>query len=188
MDNGTGWVGRAVKARREALGLTIRRLAVKSGISPSTISDIERGTKSPTVSTLSILAKALGVPISALVEAAPAAPRRMYVTRAAERSASVDPTTGARRESFGPTSPESKVEFLRYAVPPHITAGPFVAHASGTIEHVHVAAGAVRVVFGDDAVKLEAGDSCSCLADTPHLFDNADGSVEALIYLVIEGR
>ena len=54
--------------------------------------------------------------------------------------------------------------------------------------HVHVAAGAVQVVFGADAVRLEAGDSCSCLADAPHPFDNADGNVEALIYLVIEGR
>jgi len=35
---------------------------------------------------------------------------------------------------------------------------------------------------------LKAGDSCSCLADTMHLFDNARGDVEALIYLVVERR
>jgi len=182
------WVGQAVKARREALGLTMRTLAARSGISASMISDIERGAKSPTVSTLSMLAEAMGVPIAALVAPESAAPRRLHVTRGTEQPTVVDPVTGARRESFGPTPPESKVEFLRYAIPPHTTAGPFVAHARGTIEHVHVAAGAVQVVFGADAVRLAAGDSCSCLADAPHLFDNADGNVEALIYLVIEGR
>jgi hypothetical protein len=35
-------------------------------------------------------------------------------------------------------------------------------------------------------VMLEAGDSCTCLADTPHRFDNSEGDVEALIYIVVE--
>ena len=167
----------------------MRTLAQRSGISASTISDIERGAKSPTISTLSSLAEALGVPLSALVDTgSPPPPRRIRVTRGAERPPVMDPVTGAKRESFGPAPAESKVEFLRYAVPPRTTAGPFVAHAAGTIEHVHLAAGSVRVVFGDEAVSLDAGDSCSGLADRPHLFDNADGDVEALIYLVIEGR
>jgi len=184
----TAQIAEAVKVRRQALGLTMRRLAQRSGVSASTISDIERGAKSPTISTLSSLAEALGVPLSALVGMDSAAQRRIHVTRGSERPTEVDPVTGARRASFGPGPAESKVEFLRYAVPPHTTAGPFVAHTAGTIEHVHVAAGAVRVVFGDEAVSLDAGDSCSCLADRPHVFDNADGEVEALIYLVIEGR
>jgi quercetin dioxygenase-like cupin family protein len=53
---------------------------------------------------------------------------------------------------------------------------------------MHVAAGAVRVTVGDEAVSLKAGDSCSCFADAMHLFDNARGDVEALIYLVLEQR
>jgi mannose-6-phosphate isomerase-like protein (cupin superfamily) len=56
----------------------------------------------------------------------------------------------------------------------------------GTIEHMHLAAGSIRAVFGTDAVALDAGDSCTCLADTPHRFDNRDGDVEALIYIVLE--
>jgi transcriptional regulator with XRE-family HTH domain len=181
-------VGRALKARREALGFTLRALASASGVSASTISDIERGAKSPTISTLSLLAGALKVPTSTLLGPEVPASGRIHVVRGSELRAVVDRATGAKRESFGPAQFGSKVEFLRYVVPPHTTAGPFAAHASGTIEHMHVAAGAVRVVFGDEIVMLQAGDSCSCQADAPHLFDNADGEVEALIYLVIEGR
>jgi hypothetical protein len=33
---------------------------------------------------------------------------------------------------------------------------------------------------------LRAGDSCSCVADAPHSFDNMDGKKEVLMYLVIE--
>jgi transcriptional regulator with XRE-family HTH domain len=179
-------VGRSVKARREALGIALRALASRSGVSASMISDIERGAKSPTISTLCLLADALGVPISALVDTALPAAARIHVVRGSERRAVVDPASGASRQNFGPAPAGSSVEFLRYALPPHATAGPFAAHARGTIEHVYVAAGAVRVVFGEDAVRLEGGDSCNCIADAPHLFDNADGKVEAVIYLVIE--
>jgi transcriptional regulator with XRE-family HTH domain len=181
-------LGLAVKARREELRLTVRALASRSEISSSMISDIERGAKSPTISTLSMLAVALGVPISALVDTVIPTTRRIRVVRGSERHSLIDRATGARRQNFGPALTGSKVEFLRYTVPPHTTAGPFAAHARGTIEHIHVAAGAVRVAVGDEAVKLEAGDSCSCLADALHLFDNAGGDVEALIYLVVERR
>ena len=181
-------VGRAVKAKRNELGLTLRALASKSGISPSMISDIERGAKSPTISTLAVLAAALGAPLSALVDPLLPTTRRIHVVRSSKRRVLIDRATGARRQSFGPAIAGSKVEFLRYVVPPHTTAGPFGAHAWGTIEHIHLAAGVVRVAVGDDAVSLEAGDSCSCLADAMHLFDNARGDVEALIYLVVERR
>ena len=100
----------------------------------------------------------------------------------------MDPNTGARRQSFGPAIAGSKVEFMRYVVPARTVVGPFPAHAAGTIEHIHVAAGAVRVAVGHNAVSLKAGDSCSCLVDAMHLFDNARGDVEALIYLVVERR
>jgi quercetin dioxygenase-like cupin family protein len=150
------------------------------------ISDVERGTKSPTISTLAALAEALAVPISALVDSTAPAARRIRVIRASERSAFLDPASGARREDFGPALSGSKVEFLRYTVPPHAAAGPFPGHPSGTIEHIHLAAGQVRVTVGTDAVVLGAGDSCTCIADAPHGFDNREGEVEALIYLVIE--
>jgi quercetin dioxygenase-like cupin family protein len=114
--------------------------------------------------------------------------RRIQVVRGSKRNSRIDRATGARRQSFGPAIAGSKVEFTSYAVPPHTTAGPFPAHAAGTIEHIHVATGAVRVAVGDNAVSLKAGDSCSCFADAMHLFDNARGDVEALIYLVLEQR
>jgi hypothetical protein len=129
------------------------------------ISDIERKAKSPTIATLSALAEALEVPIAALIDTEAPPRRRMRVIRASERSTFIDPASGARRDSFGPALAGSKVEFLSYVVPPHTVAGPFPAHASGTIEHVHLAAGSVRVRLGTDAVTLEAGDTCTCLAD-----------------------
>src|SRR4051794_2194455 len=110
-------VARAIKQRREQLRLTLRDLAARSGVSASTISDIERGAKSPTISTLDALVQALGLPMSAFTDGAAPLASRILVVRTAERPKLVDAKSGARRDSFGPTLPGSKVEFLSYAVP-----------------------------------------------------------------------
>jgi transcriptional regulator with XRE-family HTH domain len=185
-DNISARVAQAIKRRREQLGLTLRDLASESGVSASMISDIERGAKSPTISTLDALAQALGLPMSALADSAAPSASRIHVVRAAERPNFVDTKSGAKRDNFGPKLPGSKVEFLSYVVPPRKVAGPFAAHARGTIEHMYLAAGSITAVFGDEAVTLRAGDSCTCFADIAHRFDNREGKVEAFIYIVVE--
>ena len=95
-------VGGAVKAKREELKLTLRALASRSRVSASMISDIERGAKSPTVATLAVLAAALEVPVSSLVDIATPTSRRIRVVRGSERHSVVDPATGATRQNFGP--------------------------------------------------------------------------------------
>ena len=185
-DNLMRQIARAIRGRREQLGLTLRTLADKSGVSSSMISDIERGAKSPTLTTLSSVAAALGLSLAALVEGPRQKSGPIYVARASTRRSSVDRTSGSIREVFGPTMVGSKVEFLRYVVPPGAVAGPFAAHAGGTIERLYVAAGAIRFQLGAHSALLANGDSCTCLADSPHSFDNREGNVDALLYLVIE--
>jgi len=50
-----------LKSVRNQQGLSIRELARKSGVSKSQISDIENGKSMPTIDTLWLLTKALGV-------------------------------------------------------------------------------------------------------------------------------
>lgn len=60
-------LGARVRARREALGLSQAELAEKVDISANYVSVLERGVKLPTLDTLVILAKGLGVPVSELL-------------------------------------------------------------------------------------------------------------------------
>lgn len=184
----TARIASALKDRRKQLGLTLRVLAARSGVSSSMISEVERGAKSPTISILDALAQALGVPICDLVEGGAQAIKRIHVVRAADRREFVEPISGARHDSFRPTVAGTRIEFLRYEVPPRSIAGPFAGHASGTLEHMHLAAGCIRATFGTDTVMLQTGDSCTCIADASHSFDNRDSEVPALIYIVVEGR
>jgi transcriptional regulator with XRE-family HTH domain len=177
-------ISKVLRKRREDMGLTVRALANRSGISSSMISDVERALKSPTISTLASLAQALGLPLSAVVDSQP--PMRMRVVRASERQLLIEPSTGAKRDYFGPAIAGSEVEFLRYVVPPHTLVGPVPAHAPGTIEHVYLASGSVRVILGDEVADLQTGDTCSCFADLPHGFDNREGEIPADLIIVVE--
>jgi len=175
--------GRAVKQQRKALGLSLRMLAARSGISSSMISDIERGAKSPTVITVVRLAQALGVSAAALVDGGTGPVPRIRVLRLGEGAGGEHP---ARWKSLGPAAPGSRIDFVRYQIPPSTVLGPTTAHAPGTVEHMHVASGTVRVTVGDETAELAAGDSCSCRTDAPHAVENPDPSAEALIYLIVE--
>jgi transcriptional regulator with XRE-family HTH domain len=175
--------GRAVKQHREVAGFSLRELAARSGISASMISDIERGTKSPTVTTVVRVAQALGVSAAALIDGGSEPSPRIRVLRRGEGAGGEEP---APWESLGAGAPGSRIDFVRYHIPPATVLGPSEPHAAGTVEHVHVAAGTVRVTVGDETAELVAGDSCSCRADAPHGMENPDPSAEALIYLIVE--
>lgn len=61
-------IGRKVRALRQALGATIADLARTTDLSAGMVSKIENGQTSPSLSTLTALAQALNVPISAFFE------------------------------------------------------------------------------------------------------------------------
>ena len=175
--------GRAIKQRREAVGLSLRTLAARSGISSSMISDIERGTKSPTVTTVGRLAQALGVSAAALIDGGMGPAPCIRVLRRGEGAGGEHP---ARWNRLVPEAPGGRIDFVRVQIPPSTVLGPTAAHAPGTVEHMHVATGTVRVSVGDETAELTAGDSCSCRTDAPHAVENPDPSAEALIYLIVE--
>lgn len=175
--------GHAVKRQRQAAGLSLRMLAARSGISSSMISDIERGSKSPTVLTVVRLAQALGVSAATLIDEGPEPSPRILVLRRGEGASGEHP---ASWQSLGPAGPGSRIDFVRYEIPPATSLGPSAGHAPGTVEHLHVATGTVRVTVGEETAELAAGDSCSCRTDIAHAVENPDPSDGALVYLIVE--
>ena len=68
--NGRGSVsetlGASIRQARHAAGFSVRGLAAKTEVSPSLISQIERGRATPSVATLWAIATQLGIPIGEL--------------------------------------------------------------------------------------------------------------------------
>lgn len=61
-------VGEKIKHARESMGLSQGKLAKASGLAQSSISYIESGGKKPNIETITILAKALDLPTSYLLD------------------------------------------------------------------------------------------------------------------------
>lgn len=60
-------IGERIRARRKAIGMTQVVLSQKTGISQSSISDIENKTNNPSSATLQLIANAFGCSIADLI-------------------------------------------------------------------------------------------------------------------------
>src|SRR5260221_13144940 len=76
-------VGTRVKALREAMGLSLRDLSERSGVSAPMLSQVERGETSPTLAVASRIAHGLELRLSQLLRLDEAGPAT--AARAAER-------------------------------------------------------------------------------------------------------
>jgi len=171
---------RRLRVRR---GFSIERLAERSGVGRSTISDVERGRKTPTINVVARLAAALGVPFTTLLDGRIA---QVAVLRAPDvRRACTVELDGVTRTPLVPRGLETVPTTPFYAL--QLPTGAHHAgtvHAPGTIENVLVAEGAVEVETGGERHALSAGDAIVFGGDRPHVYRNASDH-PALLYVVL---
>jgi transcriptional regulator with XRE-family HTH domain len=74
-----------LREERRRRRLSLRKLADESGLSPTTVHQIETGRGSPSLATLQALASTLGVPLAALFESGPPPPEPAVLLPARER-------------------------------------------------------------------------------------------------------
>jgi transcriptional regulator with XRE-family HTH domain len=78
-------IGEEIRRRRRQLGLTGTELAVRAGMAPSAVSQIETGKRSPNSMSVMKLAEALGVEVAELYPKAPQAPLPLEEGRLIDR-------------------------------------------------------------------------------------------------------
>jgi transcriptional regulator with XRE-family HTH domain len=181
-------IGARLAAHRAQRGIKVSGLARQIGVSPSLISQIERGQSRPSVSTLFALAEALDVPVDAFFrdgdqpERAPEPPRlgvvgeapsvereQRYVVRRGERSA-IDIEGGVRWERLTPV-PLDDLEFMELVYGPGAESHAALYRHPG-MEMVWVLSGTLVIFLGFERYELEAGDSICFPSTTPHRYLN----------------
>jgi transcriptional regulator with XRE-family HTH domain len=174
-------VGRHVRELRLKQGLSLRALAEQCTLSPNTISLIERGASSPSVSTLHRLATAMGVPITFFLEER-AEKVETIVTRSAERapfgSASV------QLESLGAGLDGQTLEPFLVRLEPGAGSGRQEMVHQGH-ELVYVVQGEVEYEVSGRHHRLATGDSLLFEAALSHRWRNP-GPVPAVFLLILE--
>jgi transcriptional regulator with XRE-family HTH domain len=172
-------VGLKVQALREERGLSMRGLAELCGLSPNTISLIERGTTSPSVSTLHQLATALRVPITAFFEI-PA--EETLVIRSQPGKRSFSGSDSVLMESLGLGLEDQSLQPFLVTLQPGADSGPGPILHEGH-ELVFCLEGGLEYVIEDQSYPLSPGESLLFEARLPHCWRNP--SSEASIFLLI---
>jgi transcriptional regulator with XRE-family HTH domain len=175
-------IGRRLAAYRTERGIRVSDLARRVGVSPSLVSQIERGQSGPSVSTLFALAEALDLPVDAFFREtaaepetpepepeAPAVDESRYVVRQGHRAA-IDIASGVRWERLTPTALKN-VEFLELVYGPEAESNPTLYRHPGT-EMVLVLSGTLDIYVGFERYRLNPGDSMQFPSALPHRYVN----------------
>lgn len=174
-------LGRNLRRLRTRRGLSLERLAERSGVSRAMLSQIELGQSTPTINVLWRISTALELPFAALIAEEQQAP--VAVLRAASSKLLTSHDGRFTSRALFPFGGPRRVEFyeLRVAAGAVENAEP---HAPGTMEHLVVAAGALELTVDGEVIRLGTGDAVVFHAQVPHAYGNP-GALEAQLYLVM---
>lgn len=177
-------------------GLSLAALAQRAGVGKSTIFNLEHGQGNPAIDTLWSLARALDVPIGALL--ADSTMRDISVLRHGDAPLLTDNGRDSlRRRDRTPPHRAHGAFTSRHLVSTRamrecelhwIEIGPNVVHRSsghtpGVVESVVPVSGSVVIRVGDETVSLRTGDRLRFSADKDHIYETQDEAVTLISLL-----
>ncbi|NTU85894.1 MAG: helix-turn-helix domain-containing protein [Chloroflexales bacterium] len=165
-------VGARLRALRAARRLSIKGLAAASGLAINTLSLIEHGKTSPSVSTLQRLAAALRIPLAAFFT--PAAPRRQVVYQAADQPPAL-PVPPSSLADLSAVIASRRLEPLLLTLDP----GPGCAETPSGYPGQGLVVGlegCLACAIGDAVYRIEPGATLRFEATLPHCWQNLGDS------------
>jgi transcriptional regulator with XRE-family HTH domain len=181
-------IGPRVRALRESMGLSLRELALRCGVSSAMLSQVERGETSPTLHVAARIASGLELRLSQLLRLDESG--SVTIVRAGERRLRGNPRRGHRAEVLTPPIPGQRAELSVHTLAPGAVTGGSEdppMHEPGSRETALVEAGEVLLLCDGRPYPLAAGDCVTFDADLPHHFENPGRSEARLLAVVSAG-
>jgi len=179
-------IGPRIRALRDAMELSLRDLADRSGVSAPMLSQVERGETSPTLAIAARIASGLELTLSQLLRLDEGA--TVAIVRPQDRRPGTsDPRSGHQAEILTPPLPGQRAELSRHVLKAKaVTGGPGdpPMHEPGSRESALVQAGCVVLEIDGERYALQDGDCVTFDADLPHHFENP-GSDDAVLLAVV---
>lgn len=179
-------LGARVKSLREGMGLSLRDLALRSGVGAATLSQVERGESSPTLAVAARIAEGLELTLSQLLRLDESG-HVVVVRRGSGRRSR---RGGHQIEELTPPLPGQRADVSLH----HLATGAATGgegdppiHEPGSRETVVVLAGSVELVVDGDVHALAAGDSATFDADLPHRLSNPGAGEAELLAVIAAG-
>lgn len=148
-------VGARLRAARRERGLSLSALAAAADVGKGSLSEIENGTRNPTLGTLYALAGVLGVPLATLLDERP----DTRVSSPGVEARLLDVSREGRHT----------VEVYRLRIQPG-TVHQSVPHGPGVTEYLLVTAGRVRAGRPGEETEAGPGETATWVSDVPHTY------------------
>jgi transcriptional regulator with XRE-family HTH domain len=169
---------RAIRRQREVTGAELAR---KASVSPSYLSRLENGRVSPTVSTLTRIMGALGVPVSRVFGESSGGP----VVRKHERR--LIPSRRVEDYLLSPTR-AGRFEVLETVIEPRGESGDAPHSHPGDEECIVVLEGEFRFWLGEVPYVLFEGDAITFPPRTPHRWENPGEKRARVLWVISPAR
>jgi transcriptional regulator with XRE-family HTH domain len=171
-------VGARLRALRRERGLTIEQVATATGLTKGFISQLERDTTTPSLSSLARICDALGVRMGDIFEET--APDLVRLIRKTERRAV---EWNPNHFLLSPPS-ERRLQAIESHIPAGSGAGDEAYSFPGDVEFVYVLTGALELRVGEDVYRLEPGDALTYPLREPHTWRNPSTEEAATVLWV----
>lgn len=178
-------IGPAIQKERKHRKLTLEQLAVRSGVSKSMLSEVERGEANPTFAVVWSLTQALEIDFSDLIGESAAAryAEQIDVTSSAHTPEIRSPDGSCRLKILSSPRLAGQTEWYEVEIDPggQLDSEP---HAPGTFEHFTGLTDGFELKSGDRSVQLKSGETARYPADIAHSISNM-GDFVAKGFLVV---
>jgi XRE family transcriptional regulator, regulator of sulfur utilization len=178
-------LGPRVRALREAMSLSLRDLAERSGVSAPMLSQVERGETSPTLQVAARIASGLDLRLSQLLRLDEGG--AVTIVKRTERRKGPARGRGHSYEILTPPLPGQRAELSRHRLEAGaVTGGPGdpPMHEPGSRETALLESGTVILYCDGVSHELSEGDCVTFDADLAHHFENP-GPAEAVLLAVV---
>ena len=169
-------IGGRIKGRRQELGMTLQALATSSGLSAPFISQAERNLTTPSLVSLSALARAMGVEIGYFMEV----PSDEDIVRRADAPERIEFDSPVLYHQLSSRLPGQLMDAILMTIPP---GHRFPIDQRNGEDFLYVVEGEIVSQVGEVRTLLRRGDSMHFRSQTPHSACNESDRNVKLLYV-----
>ena len=171
-------LGNKISSVRKEKGLTIRQLAKELDVTPSLLSQIERGLANPSLNTLRMLAIKLDISLFSLFYEENKMDK--LITRRDQRTKFILPQTNFEYDLLSPDM-HGAIEMVIMNIPPQEESSTELLNHIGE-EIAYVLNGEVQIFLENNMEILQAGDSIKIPSNVYHKWRNTSDKVVSVLF------
>lgn len=174
-------ISKNITTYRKMKDLTIKELATLTGVTPSLLSQIEKGTANPSINTLKQISYALDIPIFNFF-INDDTNEELVVRSNNRRKLQLSEDDNSVYELLTPNS-KGIIEFSMMRIPPHKSSSKELSSHKGE-EVAYLAEGSVNLYIMNSVIELNCGDSVKIPPHTNHKWENISEDYCEVIFAI----